>query len=115
MPSCNTSMVSGQRSAQKASSRGQAAQAMVNNFMMADDPSPGKEAQNRTFFGKQDVEIESGYPSESDAMPSAQKQQQAALYDNGADNESRISYAMLPKTPKPPQDARFRIFHSMGF
>jgi len=29
-------------------------------------------------------------------------------------NESKLSYATMKKV-KPPQDARFRIFHSMGF
>ena len=30
-------------------------------------------------------------------------------------NESRLSYATIHKRVRPSQDARFRIFHSIGF
>ena len=40
-------------------------QPQMNNFMMMDESSRGNRAN--PFFQKQDMEIESGYPSESEA------------------------------------------------
>ena len=59
------------------------------------------------------MEIESGYPSESDAQAtSLNKYGRPVEYDPL--NESKISFAPLLKV-RALQDARFKIFHSLGF
>ena len=92
MVSCNTSMVSGQR----------AKPTMMNNFITstgtpntveagANQASPVKQS----FFGKNEMEIESGYPSESEVHnrnhhPDAD----AAFY-----NHARGNRPMVESTP----------------
>ena len=68
----------------------------------------------RPFFQKNEMEIESGYPSESDAQASAINKYGRAIEQYDPLNESKLSYATLLKA-RAPQDARFRIFQSLGF
>ena len=68
MISCDTSMVSGQRGKLRAA----ALQPVINNFMENDQKSHLKDEADGNkalapYFHKHEMEIESGYPSESDA------------------------------------------------
>ena len=60
------------------------------------------------------MEIESGYPSESDAQANPMQKYGRPMEAYDPLNESKISFAPLLRE-KPAQDARFRIFHSLGF
>lgn len=64
------------------------------------------------YFPKGDMEIESGYPSENEAQASQKNKRDRQVVDL---NESKQSYALLKKRTRVPQEARFRIFQSMGF
>ena len=71
------------------------------------------------FFHKHEMEIESGYPSESDAKTPINDKNERHILDSSVEkfevmNESRISYSPAIKA-RVPQDMRFRIFQSLGF
>ena len=99
-------------------------QPALNNFMTEaserktsppkDETHSGRTAQ--PYFHKQDMEIESGYPSESDAQATALNKYERPVPGYDPVNDSKLSYSTqhLAKV-KAPQEARFRIFHSTGF
>lgn len=68
----------------------------------------------RPFFQKNEMEIESGYPSESDAQASVINKYGRTVDQYDPICDSKLSYATLLKA-RAPQEARFRIFQSLGF
>ena len=109
--SCNTSMVSGKHSRQVKGNQ-VLAQQQINNFMM-DESARG--TRGNPYFQKQDMEIESGYPSESEARVAKEKNMiETNTMQLDVLNESKISYAPMIKA-RVPQDLRFRIFQSLAF
>ena len=103
MISCNTSMVSGQRGAkQRTTALAGQLQPAINNFMIDERTSHEMESgrghqpvyhniQVEPYFHKQDMEIESGYPSESDAQATSTNKYSGRPMDYDSLNESKIS------------------------
>ena len=87
---------------------------------MADDRnSPLKDETDgsrvtQPYFQKNEMEIESGYPSESDAQATSLNKYGRPMETYDPLNESKLSYAPLLKV-RALQDSRFKIFHSLGF
>lgn len=91
----------------------------MNNFMADDRNSPLKDETDgsrvtQPYFQKNEMEIESGYPSESDAQATSLNKYGRPMETYDPLNESKLSYAPLLKV-RALQDSRFKIFHSLGF
>ena len=84
---------------------------LTNNYMMENQThgEMPKKSRGEAYFPRGDMEIESGYPSESDASHRNRRNRQAA------DEEALSRSCALLKRVRVPQEARFRIFQSIGF
>ena len=92
-------MVSGQRGKQRSNGGGAPA---MNNFMADERNSPLKDETDgsrvpQPYFHKHEMDIESGYPSESDAQATSLNKHGRPKETYDPLNESKISFAPLLK------------------